>query len=138
MLKGTDRVGFDIGAYDASLPLVIDPVLDYSTYLGGSDDDVGVGVAVDAAGHAYVTGYTLSANFPVTPGAYQTSFGGDPYPDAFVAKLSADGAGLVYSTYLGGSGYELALALPWTAQATLTLLAAPTRRTSLSRPAPIK
>ncbi|HVX63807.1 MAG TPA: SBBP repeat-containing protein, partial [Pirellulales bacterium] len=100
VLEGADRVGFAVGAYDASLPLVIDPVLDYSTYLGGSDYQFGNAIAVDAAGNAYVTGYTGSTDFPVTPGAYQTSDAGEA---AFVAKLSAAGAGLVYCTYLGGS-----------------------------------
>src|SRR5207249_1753489 len=75
----------------------------YSTYLGGNDifADQGYGISVDAAGNAYVTGVSLSTNFPTTAGAFQTTFGG-PY-DAFVTKLNPTGSGLVYSTYLGGN-----------------------------------
>src|SRR5262249_7422111 len=73
----------------------------YSTYLGGNDNDVGIGIAVDSSGSAYVTGSTSSANFPTTAGAYQRTSGG--FEDAFVAKLSPAGSTLVYSTYLGGS-----------------------------------
>jgi hypothetical protein len=75
----------------------------YSTYLDGSNVDEAYGIAVDSAGHAYVTGQTDSTNFPTTPGAFQTSYGGGQY-DAFVTELAADGKSLVYSTYLGGSG----------------------------------
>ncbi len=73
----------------------------YSTYLGGSDGEGGSDIAVDAAGNAYVTGYTYSSNFPTTPGAFQTAYGGNV--DAFVSKLNASGSALVYFTYLGGS-----------------------------------
>ena len=76
----------------------------YSTYLGGSGDDYGDGIAVDAAGDAYVTGLTASTNFPTTAGAFQTIFG--RFHDAFVTKLNPAGSGLLYSTYLGGSGYD--------------------------------
>jgi Tol biopolymer transport system component len=75
--------------------------LEYSTYLGGSANEVGAGIAVDTAGAAYVTGVTLSSNFPTTPGAFDTSYNGSL--DAFVTKLDPAGATLVYSTYLGGS-----------------------------------
>ena len=106
MLAAPQEVGVRIGPYDAGLPLIIDPVvLAYSTYLGGSGGDGGAGIAVDAAGNAYVTGGTSSANFPTTPGAFQTalsSSGGN----AFVTKLNATGTALVYSTYLGGSGTD--------------------------------
>jgi hypothetical protein len=83
--------------------LVIDPILVYSTYLGGSGFDAGVGIAVDASGNAYVTGQTGSTNFPTTPGAFQTTYGGGSF-DAFITKLNPTGTALVYSTYLGGSG----------------------------------
>jgi PKD repeat protein len=71
----------------------------YSTYLGGNSLDEGLGIAVDSAGNAYVTGNTRSSDFPVTPGAFQTVF----IDSAFVSKLSPDGSSLVYSTYLGSS-----------------------------------
>lgn len=75
----------------------------YSTYLGGTGVDQGAGIAVDGSGNAYVTGYTASANFPVTAGAIQSTYGGGPY-DVFVAELNSTGTALVYSTYLGGTG----------------------------------
>ena len=96
--------GFAVAAYDTKRPLVIDPVLVYSTYLGGSNDEpnlyVDLSIAVDAAGAAYITGYTWSADFP-TQRAYQaakTSIS----EDVFVTKLSPAGNALIYSTYLGG------------------------------------
>src|SRR5437016_685340 len=101
MLKGARQVGFQVAAYDASQPLIIDPVLSYSTYLGGSGGNVGYGIAVDATGNTYVTGFT-TGSFPTTAGAYQTTFGGGT--DAFVTVLNALGSALLYSTYLGGSG----------------------------------
>jgi hypothetical protein len=100
VLRGRDRFGFRLGAYDKRRPLVIDPVLAYSSYLGGSDFDNGTGIAVDAAGAAYVTGETASMDFPTTPGAFDTSPNGGS--DAFVAKVAPSGASLAYSTYLGG------------------------------------
>ena len=92
--------GFEVGAYDANYPLIIDPSLVYSTYLGGSSRDEGRGIAVDGQGFAYVTGWTSSNNFP-TQIPYQGANAGGI--DAFVTKLSASGDSLVYSTYLGGS-----------------------------------
>ena len=84
-----------------------DPVLEYSTYLGGSGDDVGFGIAVDTSGSVYVTVVTRSSNFPTTGGALQPTFGGGDLPsDVFVTKLNAGGDAFVYSTYLGGSGNE--------------------------------
>ena len=94
---------FKVSDYDRTKPLIIDPVLSYSTYLGGSDEDEGWGIAVDSSGNAYVTGWTYSTDFPTTADAYQSTFNG--WTDAFVVKLSASGDNLVYSTYLGGS-YE--------------------------------
>jgi hypothetical protein len=89
----------------------------YSTYLGGSEGELGTDVAIDAEGHAFVTGTTFSTDFPIRNAA-QPTHGGGPgsvYPsfnnDAFVTKLSPDGSGLEYSTFLGGSGDELGFAL---------------------------
>jgi hypothetical protein len=103
-----------VAGYDPQKPLVIDPVLSYSTYLGGSGFDYGSGVAVDSAGNAYVTGYTNSADFPLVSPARAApagrSCGTDPdtYPcfDAFVAKVNPTGSAIVYSTYFGGSGED--------------------------------
>ena len=99
----TQKVGFHVATYDTSKPLIIDPTLSYSTYLGGNSGDYGVGIAVDASGNTYVTGYTASTSFP-TASAFQTANGGSV--DAFVTKLNTTGSALVYSTYLGGSGED--------------------------------
>jgi hypothetical protein len=146
--QGAGQVGFAVGAYDPSQVLVIDPVLSYSTYLGGDDEGVGIavdaagnayvtgggaggalvaklnaagsalvystylggsgveqgaGITVDADGNAYVTGYTSSTDFP-TAHPLQPTYGGGT--DAFVAKLNAAGSALLYSTYLGGSDFD--------------------------------
>ncbi|MBI3620741.1 MAG: SBBP repeat-containing protein [Nitrospirae bacterium] len=95
--------GFEVASYDRRHPLVIDPALVYSTFLGGTADDIGRSIAVDAAGNAYVVGVTYSPDFPVTAGAADTSYNGG-FRDVFVAKLNPDGTGLLYATYLGGSG----------------------------------
>ena len=166
-VDGNWRYGFKVAAYDQAHPLIIDPVLVYSTFLGGSNADAGNAIAVDKAGNIYVTGYTQSADFPSLPlsavlgpqdvfvtkinasgtelvfslflggdstdggtgiavdsvnniwvtgytesidfpkqGAYQGTYGG--FRDAFVTKIQADGALLLYSTYLGGSSYDMA------------------------------
>ncbi|MGC1170498.1 MAG: SBBP repeat-containing protein, partial [Candidatus Acidiferrales bacterium] len=104
MLESADRIGFRLGQYDRNRPLIIDPVLSYSTYLGGSTGDDGFGVAVDVFGNAYVTGETASTDFP-TAHALQPTYGGGS-EDAFVAKINPSGSALVYSTYLGGNNYE--------------------------------
>ena len=103
-LKGESSFGFELNNYDPALPLVIDPVLSYSTYLGGSSDyDQGNSIAVDTSGAAYVTGYTYSTDFP-TLNPYQGTLQGNS--DVFVTKLSSSGNSLIYSTYLGGSFYD--------------------------------
>jgi hypothetical protein len=110
------EVGFEVGAYDASQPLVIDPAIQYSTFLGGKGDENfwgnvwSGGIAVDAAGSAYVVGSTTSPNFPVTGGALQPAFK-DGGMDVFVAKLNPAGSALVYSTYLGGRGFEMGMGI---------------------------
>ena len=83
----------------------------YSTYLGGTGDDAAYGIALDSSGNAYVTGSTLSSNFP-THNAYQAKFaGGTLYGDAFVTEIAVGGSTLVYSTYLGGSADDEATAI---------------------------
>ena len=104
-LRGKQRVGFHVAAFDRSRPLVLDPVLAYSTYLGGSGWDTGYAIAVDAAGNAYVTGETLSSDFP-TANALQPAMAPGSSTDAFIAKLDASGTALLYSTYLGGNNYD--------------------------------
>ncbi len=109
VLEGAGQVSFQVAAYDPTRPLVIDPVvLSYSTYLGGSGEDLGYDIAVDAAGNAYITGHTLSSDFP-TASPIQAAFGGNR--DAFVTKLNAAGSAIVYSTYLGGNNYDMGLGL---------------------------
>jgi beta-propeller repeat-containing protein len=86
--EGEGGYGFAVGSYDPRYPLIIDPGLDYSTFLGGTDDDEGFDIAVDTRGRAYVTGTTISRDFPTTPGAFDTTFsGGFRGQDAFVTKL---------------------------------------------------
>jgi len=101
-IRGKGEVGFRVAHHDQARPLVIDPVLVYSTYFRGSASDRGSAIAVDGAGDAYVTGTTCSSDFP-TVGPAQGSLGGGC--DAFVTKLSPAGA-IVYSTFLGGSGED--------------------------------
>ena len=92
-------------------------MLFYSTYLGGSNFEEGIHIAVDLAGNAYVTGDTNSIDFPTTTGAFQTTNASGGCCDAFVTKLNPTGSGLVYSTYLGGSiSTDEALASPWTSR----------------------
>ena len=106
ILRTGHEIGLAVGAYDHTRPLVIDPVLSYSTYLGGSALDQGTGIAVDGSGDVYVTGDTFSSNFPTLTPEQATFAGGTHYGDAFITKLTPDGSSLVYSTYLGGSADE--------------------------------
>ena len=108
VLQGGRQAGFEIGAYDPSLPLVIDPTLVYSSYLGGSADDYGYGVAVDNSGCVYTVGETWSANFPLL-NPEQSVPTGDT--DIFVTKWNAAGTGIVYSTYIGGSNRDVPLGI---------------------------
>jgi hypothetical protein len=98
-VRRNGTVGFRIGKYDRRLPLVIDPVLSYATYLGGVHQERGTSVAVDGAGNVIVAGATWSPDFP-TANAVQPHKSGNG--DAFVSKLNPSGDALVYSTYIGG------------------------------------
>jgi uncharacterized repeat protein (TIGR01451 family) len=104
-LTAKNEAGFQVDQYDRRLVLVIDPVLVYSTYLGGSGNESGINVAVDASGSAFVTGNTASVDFP-TRNPYQMD-PGDGNDDVFVTKMTPAGNDLVFSTYLGGSGADI-------------------------------
>ena len=105
------EIAFEVGEYDHARPLVIDPVIAYATYVGGSSADGALAIAVDANGSAYAAGYTTSADFPLR-NSLDASLGRKSDMDAFVAKLAPDGKSLVYATYLGGStGREMATAI---------------------------
>jgi len=105
-LKSSTRVGFSLAGYDPTRPLVIDPVLLYSTYLGGLADDQAVGIAVDSEGSAYVAGWTQSTNFPLA------SQGTTPSgTNAFIAKLDVSGSSLLYADFIGGSSEDYATAM---------------------------
>lgn len=101
LLKGTNEVGFEVGAYDARKPLVIDPILVYSTYIGGDATDTGLSVAVDSSGRAYLAGVTTSneLTFPI-----KNAFQGSQIDTlGFVTKLNPAGNDILYSTFLGAS-----------------------------------
>ncbi len=99
VLRAHNQVSFELGNYDRSRELVIDPSVSYATYLGGTAEDDGYAIAIDSSGDAYVTGQTESTNFP---GANAANYAGAF--DVFVTKIKADGSALIYSTYVGGSG----------------------------------
>lgn len=104
-IKGTfslnnNTISLNIGDYDKNYQLMIDPELAYSTFVGGTSRDEAFDIAVDSSGCSYITGHTMSDDFPTTIGAFDTSPNGDY--DVFVTKLNASGTGLVYSTYIGG------------------------------------
>jgi uncharacterized repeat protein (TIGR01451 family) len=103
VLLGRHQVGFEIGAYDRTKKLVIDPTLVYSTYLGGGGDDLGSSIAVDSNNNVYVAGSTSSVNFPVDGAAFGANAG---LADIFVSKIDASGSNVIYSTYIGGSGID--------------------------------
>lgn len=110
--------GFEIGAYDRSLPLIIDPVLGFTAEFNGNQNAVITAIAADARGYVYATGYTPSANFPVANPFQAWPGGGN---DVFVLKLNPSGAALEYATYLGGSGDDRAfgIAIDSAGQATI-------------------
>lgn len=102
-----NRATFDVGSYDRSLPLIIDPVLDYSTFLA----DVAINtafIATDTAGNTYITSLVFDATYPTTPGSFQPTCAScaSNKADVVVTKLSADGSGQVYSTFLGGNDLD--------------------------------
>jgi len=111
-LDAQNRVRFELGPYDHSRALVIDPVLSYATYLGGGGGDIGYGIAIDSSDStlaAYIAGVTNSSNFPTAGGAATVTYEGNG--DAFVAKLNGAGTNLLYSAYVGGTGSDAATAV---------------------------
>ena len=104
-----NRIGFKTGPYDRSRALFIDPVLQYTAYLGGSSADEATAIAADAAGNTYVTGFTKSVDFPTRPGGFQPLTQGSQ--DAFVVKISPNGSSLLYATFLGGNGADAGLGI---------------------------
>lgn len=114
LLLSDHQVSFEIGAYDKTLPLVIDPSISYSTFLGGSNNDAGEGIAVDSSGAAYIIGLTGEASDPPGPNsfpiknAYDATYHGAG--DIFISKFNPDGT-LAYSTFLGGSGTDEAFSI---------------------------
>jgi hypothetical protein len=105
LVKGNNQIAFQIAKYDRSKPLVIDPTLAFSTYLGGSGLDRGDGIAVDSDGNAYIGGLATSPDFPITPGAFQTTKASLDF-DVVVVKMNSTGTALIYSTFFGGSNRE--------------------------------
>jgi hypothetical protein len=103
VLKSPHRIGFEVGKYDQRRPLIIDPELSYSTYLGGNGTDFAGGIAVDSVGNAYIIGDTTSTNFP-TQNGYPASANSNG--TVFITKLNPAGTSLLYSTYFGGTGGE--------------------------------
>jgi len=118
VVRAANEIGFEIGTYDRTRSLIIDPVLTYSTYLGGSLAEscsaiTGLSftpgcpaIAVDSSSSVYVAGSTQSTDFPVTSGAYQTALATGATANVFVAKLNPTGNALVFATYLGGTGLD--------------------------------
>ena len=100
-LDAQNHVRFELGPYDHTRPLVIDPVLVYATYIGGNGGDVGYSIQVDATFDAYIAGSTVSTNFPTAGTPYQGASRGNG--DGFVTKINTGGTQLIFSTYLGGS-----------------------------------
>ena len=122
VLEADNQVGFKVGSYDHTRPLVIDPALSYSTYLGGSVVDNSYGVAVDSLGYAYVVGSTESTNFPSAGSPVQSTCEGcsGGYSNVFVTKVNTTGTVLVYSTFLGDGATGFAIAVDSTGDAYLT------------------
>lgn len=111
-LNTDNRISFVIGDYDPGIPLTIDPVISFSSYLGGAKIDRAFAVTTDSEGDIYIAGNTLSNNFPVTQGAFQEDIApprlGSGENDAFVTKIDAAGNGIIFSSYLGGNVSDIA------------------------------
>jgi hypothetical protein len=102
-----NRATFDVGSYDRSLPLIIDPILDYSTFLGDAAIST-AHITTDSSGNTYITSLVFDPTYPTTPGSLQPTCAScaSNKPDVVITKLSADGSGQVYSTFLGGNDLD--------------------------------
>ena len=107
-LLNARTAGFEVDAYDPALPLVIDPVISYATYMGGTGLGAVTGVALDSSGNLYAAGWTEALNFPILLAEQAANAGG---VDAFVVKVSPSGTGVIYATYIGGRGDDRAAAI---------------------------
>ncbi len=113
VMRGRNKIGFKVSSYNRNGPLVIDPILSYSSFVNSSGD--GYSIAVDPSGFAYITGSVVidpsvgNLDLPPTPGAYQTISGGGS--DVFVTKINQEGNGAIYSTFLGGNGDDAGYAI---------------------------
>jgi Beta-propeller repeat/Abnormal spindle-like microcephaly-assoc'd, ASPM-SPD-2-Hydin len=103
LLASNNEISLQLGPYDINRALIFDPVIQYSTFLGGTTSDSANGIFMDTNGNAYVTGMTSSTDFPATNGVLQTSLHGT-HTNVFISKLTPNGSTLLYSTYLGGTG----------------------------------
>jgi hypothetical protein len=121
-------VRFRLGRYDRHRPLVIDPRLAFSTYLGGGANDEGRGIAVDRSSNIYVTGTTVSSDIPTTPGAYRTQPDRNGSVDLFVVKLDPTASVVLYGTYIGGSGNDEVAAMAVNADGSVTIAGTTTSR----------
>ena len=108
-LDAQNHVHFELGPYDHTRPVVIDPVLVYATYIGGNGGDVGYAIAVDSVFDAYIAGGTSSTNFPTAGSPYQGASRGNG--DCFLTKINSGGTQLIFSSYFGGSSTDQATAL---------------------------
>jgi len=114
-VRNGSRVRFDVGAYDRTQTLVIDPILNYSSYIGGRGNEAARGIAVDGSGNIYITGYTTSEDLPATGGTVQATYGGgiashQSTGDVFLAKYTASGT-LAFVTYLGGNADDVGMGI---------------------------
>lgn len=107
-LSANNQISFQIGDYDTSKTLVIDPVIGYSTFLGGTDNDFSNAITVDNEGNTYLVGNTASINFPVSNFQQQNNKGKN---DLFITKIAPDGNRVIYSTYIGGSDNDFGNAI---------------------------
>jgi Beta-propeller repeat/FG-GAP-like repeat len=114
VMKESHRFGFELGPYDTSLPLVIDPVLEFAANFGGGYTSISSSLALDSLGDMYITGTTCATDYPLTNGVYQSTGGAnvsEACNTAIVTELNPSGSSLIFSTYLGGTGVNFGMGL---------------------------